>query len=126
MIRRLLLLFLVVAVIIGFFHFGGSISIVDGVPKISFTGDWKEIGSAIGKALGEFWRSFVAAFKSSAAPTPAETTPNESPSIESPHAEQTPSDLFPTNLVGNFVFLRNFTKKPSKNNISAFVRKKML
>lgn len=70
MIKRLLLLFLVVAVIIGFFHFGGSISIVDGVPKISFTGDWKEIGSAIGKALGEFWRSFVAAFKATGEQSP--------------------------------------------------------
>lgn len=100
MIKRFLLLFLVIVLIIGFFHFGGSISIVDGVPKISFTGDWKEIGRTVGKALGEFWRSFVAAFKSSAAPTPTETTPNEpTSSIPSP-TEQVSTELSPTNWWG--------------------------
>lgn len=70
MIKRFLLLFLVIVLIIGFFHFGGSIHFDGYIPKISFDGDWNEIGSTIGNAFGNFWRSFVAAFKATGEQSP--------------------------------------------------------
>ena len=60
--KKLLSLVIIAALLLGFFAFGGSISIKEGIPKVTFTGDWQTIGATIGAALRQFINGFNSTF----------------------------------------------------------------
>lgn len=52
--KKLLSTVLLIAMIVGgFFLFGGDISIENGIPEVSFSGNWKKVGISVGNAAGD-------------------------------------------------------------------------
>lgn len=63
--RKVLCAILVVAIIAGFFFFGGEIYTEDGYPKIRFNLSWSHVGNMIGEAFGDLLNGIANGFMDS-------------------------------------------------------------
>lgn len=64
--KKFLSTLLIVAILIGgFFLFGGNVSVENGIPQVSFSGNWETAGENIGNAFGNLLDGFLSGVKNS-------------------------------------------------------------